>query len=77
MSIRLTATVRQKRLRKSFRQLVEEGLGRTKAGNPLRQTEALPRTSNLARTSAGRALLADPFSANADLDGENSRESER
>lgn len=77
MAMRLTATVRQKRLRKSFRQLVEEGLSRARAGRPPQRIEDLPHTSNLARTPAGRALLADPFTAESGRDGAPGREFQR
>lgn len=77
MSMRLTASVRQKRLRKNFRQLVEEGLGRAREGNAPTRVGDLPRTSNLALTSEGRALLADPFTAVFARDAASSADAER
>ncbi|WAP67962.1 hypothetical protein [Jiella pelagia] len=77
MSMRLTASVQQKRLRKSFRQLVEEGLGRAREANVPKRAGDLPRTSNLARTPAGRALLADPFGTDAGLGSEPPLDSRR
>ena len=77
MSMRLTASVRQKRLRRDLRPLAAGGLGRAREGNAPKRAGDLPRTSNLGRTPGGRALLADPFLVNADRDGDTSSESRR
>ena len=65
MAMRLAATVRQERLRVRFRRLIEERLGREREGHAPKRSGDLPSTSNLVRSSAGRALLADPFEADA------------